>query len=275
MALLANAVGVPARVSLDGTVRARRRRLRQGRARRRRARHGRVRLGDAARQPVHRDQEPAAAAAEDHAAARAGQGRTATAQRRTAGRGGQLEQRRLPGGDRAARRRVRASPRSWSPCSPTRGRRCSPSRRRRPRSSCSSWRAAAGGAPAARPSARVAGAWRELVDLGRDLGIAGAGGPPADPPGVGRARRGARPADGRRRGGGGRRRRVRPGRAGRRGCRRGLAAGRGGPARGDREPAAAPPGLGGGESREPVGLTCTDDRVLIATYRVFGLPCTP
>ena len=100
MALLANAVGVPARVSLDGTVEA------NGTVYGKDVRadveldtaeYGWVTLPASA---VHRDQEPAAAGAEGHAAAPAGQGRPAPAQRRRAGRGGQLEQRRGP--DRAA-----------------------------------------------------------------------------------------------------------------------------------------------------------------------------
>ena len=69
MALLANAVGVPARVSLDGTWRP------DGAVYGKDVRAdveldtGAVRLGDPARQPVHRDQEPAAADAEGHTAA--------------------------------------------------------------------------------------------------------------------------------------------------------------------------------------------------------------
>ena len=107
MALLANAVGVPARVSLDGTVEA----------------NGTV-YGKDVRADVELDtaeygwvtlpasqftgtKSPELQAAEGHAAAPAGQGRAAPARRRRAGRGGQREQRRLADGAAADRVRLR------------------------------------------------------------------------------------------------------------------------------------------------------------------------
>ena len=197
---------------------------------------------------------PRAADAEGHPAAPAGQGRAAPAQRRRACRSGQPST--------AVSRTRRRRPGPGSPFPPIvfillkyagtpllvlaaagAALIALKAARRRGRRS------------AGPPSARVAGAWRELVDLGRDLGIAAAGtAPRRDPQGVRRGRRRTGPdrSEGRR--GSGRRGRVRPGGPGRRGRGRDLAACHGGQARGDVSLPLRRAAVGRGQPGEPVGI---------------------
>ena len=187
MALLANVVGVPARVSLDGDGREGRRDQGLGCARRRRARHGRVRLGDAAGRPftgnkkptVQRQQiappqlpvkvvpprqneaAPVAAVNQSSAVARgsakpsAGNGFTIPPIVITVATDAGVPFLAVAGlaaalaAAKAMRRRRR---RSFGP-----------------------------------PATRVAGAWRELIDLSRDLGIVAASPDAAVKPGIPRA----------------------------------------------------------------------------------------
>ena len=173
MALLANVVGVPARVSLDALVEA------DGSVYGKDVRAdveldtAAVRLGDAALHRVHAHQEPDHQAANGNHAAGAGPGRPAPAQPVGADRRGQLEHRRGPrlASTPSVTRRASRSRRScWS--SPrTRESRSSCSRHSPPRWPVPRRCAVGAAASFGPPAARVAGAWRELIDLGRDLGI--------------------------------------------------------------------------------------------------------
>ena len=172
MALLANAVGVPARVSLDGTVEA----------------NGSV-YGRDVRADVELDlvpygwvtlpasqftgtKQPTLRAGDRPAAASAGQGRAAAEERAPRRSPSATQSNAVSRGSQRPAGQGFAHPRrSCSCCSVTPGCRCWSWPSRSPRWSARKTlrrRRRRGAGP---PAARVAGAWRELLDLGRDLGM--------------------------------------------------------------------------------------------------------